>query len=111
MDTLARIKQLMNERNWTRYRLSKESGLSEETSTNIFKRGTLPSIATLQSICDGFQITLSQFFSESTMIECTQELKELFDEWRFLTPMQKKAILITMKAMKHNSNDDSSNVS
>ncbi len=111
MDTLARIKQLMSERNWTRYRLSKESGLSEETITNIFKRGTLPSIATLQSICDGFKITLGQFFSEGEMIECTQELKEFFDEWVFLTPVQKKAILITMRAMKHNSHEDSFNVS
>lgn len=45
------------------------------------------------------------------MIECTEELKELFDEWCFLTPTQKKAIILTMKAMKHNSNDDSLNVS
>ncbi len=100
MDIHARLQELLDERGWSRYRLSKESGLSEETLTNIFKRGTSPSLFTLQSICDGFKITLSQFFTENEMIEMTEELKTLFDEWKYLTPEQKDAIMAVMKAMK-----------
>ena len=103
MNIHSKLEQLLTERGWSRYRLSKESGLSEETLTNIFTRGTCPSIPTLQAICNGLKITLSQFFAENEMIEATPELKELFDEWVFLTPAQKSTVLQVMKTMKSDS--------
>lgn len=54
MNTHFRLRQLMAERNWTAYRLAKESGLSESTLANIFKRNTVPSIATLEAVCSAF---------------------------------------------------------
>lgn len=106
VDIHTRLQQLLDERGWSRYKLSKESGLAEETLTNIFKRGTSPSFATLQAICDGFRITLSQFFSESDMVELTEELKELFLLWKYLTPFQKEAVLQVMKSMKSDTLQD-----
>ena len=100
MDILARLEELLKERNWSRYKLSKESGLAEETLTNIFKRGSMPSLTTLQAICNGFQITLSQFFTENETVELTDDLKELFNEWKFLAPSQKEAVLHLMRVMK-----------
>ena len=100
MDTHKRLQQLLDERGWTRYKLAKESGLSEATIANIFKRGNVPSIATLETICYGFKITVSQFFAENDMVELSPELKELFDEWVFLTSEQKTAVLQMIKAMK-----------
>ena len=90
----------MKERNWTEYRLSKESGLSESTLANIFRRNTIPSISTLESIRSAFGITLSQFFAEGDMVELTPELKELFDKWVYLTAEQKKAIAQMIQAFK-----------
>ena len=99
MDTHSKLRQLMAERNWTAYRLAKESGLSESTLANIFKRNTVPSISTLESICSAFGISLAQFFAESEMVELTPELKELFDNWVSLTPEQKQAALHMIRAM------------
>ncbi len=56
MDVLKRINQLRLDRNWSVYRLSVESGLPQSTITNMFNRETLPSIITLQALCDGFGI-------------------------------------------------------
>lgn len=95
-----KLQKLIDERNWSRYRLSKECGLSESTIANIFRRNTLPSIDTLEAICHGFGITLSQFFAEDELIELTPELKELFDSWIYLSPTQKEAVLSMIKAMK-----------
>ena len=92
MNTHQRLRQLLEERNWTEYRLSKNCGLSESTIANIFRRNTTPSIVTLESICKGFGITLSQFFAENEMVELTPELKDLFDKWVNLTPEQKSAV-------------------
>lgn len=92
MDVHKRLQQLLNERGWTEYRLSKKCGLSESTLANIFRRNTMPSITTLEAICNGFGITLSQFFAEDEMVELTPELKNLFDKWIALTPEQKDAV-------------------
>lgn len=99
MDTHERLRQLLDERGWTEYRLAKKCGLSESTIANIFKRNTIPSIATLEAICEGFGITMSQFFAERDMVEITPELKELFDNWVNLTPEQKKAANLMLKVM------------
>lgn len=92
MDTHQRLRQLLNERGWTEYRLSKNCGLSESTLANIFRRNTTPSIATLEAICNGFGITLSQFFAENEMVELSPELQDLFNKWVTLTPEQKAAV-------------------
>ena len=54
------IRQLMNERGWTIYRLAQESGLSQTTISNIFKRNNQPSLPTVNAICDACGITLAQ---------------------------------------------------
>ena len=101
MDTHERLQQLLKERGWSEYRLAKSCGLSESTIANIFRRNTLPSIATLETICGGFSITLSQFFAEGEMVELTPELKELFDGWAYLTPEQRDAVARIIKAMNN----------
>lgn len=103
MDTHERLRQLLKERGWTEYRLSKNCGLSESTIANIFRRNTVPSIATLETICDGFGITMSQFFAEDEMVELSPDLKELFECWLCLTPNQKAAALQMLKAMNRDS--------
>ncbi len=101
MNTNERLNKLMKERGLTMYRLAIDSGLSESTIANIFRRNTTPSIETLEQICKGFGITLAQFFADGEMVEMTPDLKELFDSWRPLTPEQKKAALQMLKAMSH----------
>lgn len=88
----------MENRGWTKYKLSKECGLSESTLANIFRRNVEPSIATLEAICKGFGITLSQFFADSDMVELSPELKELFNEWVSLTPEQKSVLLQLLRS-------------
>ena len=75
MDINKRITQLLQDRGWTPYRLAKESGLSDATVGNIFRRNTVPSMATLTAVCNGFGITLSQFFAEDGLVELTPELQ------------------------------------
>ena len=69
MDTHERLRKLMSERGWSEYRLSKECGLAETTLGNIFRRNTVPSLPTLEKICNGFGITLAQFFCDGEMVE------------------------------------------
>ncbi len=89
MDTHQRIIQLLKERNWSEYKLAKESGLSQSTISNLFNRNTTPSIPTLEAICRGLGITLSQFFAEGHMVELSNEQKQFFDDWVMLSAEDK----------------------
>lgn len=93
MDTKDRIKELMDERGWTIYELSKRSGLAQTTLSNMWKRNTEPTIPSLRAICNGFGITLSQFFAEDDLVELTNEQKKLFDRWVSYSPKQKEILL------------------
>ena len=100
MDAKARIRELMAERKWSEYRLAIASGLSQSTVANIFNRNTTPSVATLESICAGFGITLAQFFAEGEMVEMTEEQREMFSAWSALTKEQKEALQHLISVMK-----------
>ena len=103
MDVIKRIDALMEERNWSEYRLSQESGLSTSTIANIHRRNTVPSITTLESICEAFGITMSQFFAE-TQDHCevylSSEQREMFNDWVTLTKEQKQILSATIKEFK-----------
>ena len=100
MNAKQRIRELMDERQWSEYRLALESGLSQSTISNIFSRNTTPSIPTLESICKGFGITLAQFFAEGDWVELTPEQHEMFDEWSSLTAAQMEALRQLIAVMK-----------
>lgn len=61
---LSKVTQLLEERNWTLYRLAKEADISYSTLSNTFHRNNVPSVSTLMRVCDGLGITLSEFFDE-----------------------------------------------
>lgn len=63
MNTVKKIKKLLDDRQWSVYKLSKLSGVSQSTLSNMFNRNNDPSISTLGDICNAFGITLSQFFA------------------------------------------------
>ena len=99
MDTRQKIKQLMDQRGWTEYRLALKCGLSQSTISNIFRRNTTPSVATLETICTAFGITMSQFFAEGDMIDLNPELKEVCEHWISLTPEQKELVLQMLRTL------------
>ena len=93
MDVLARIDELMKERGWSDYKLATESHLSSSTVANFRRRNTVPSVSTIESICNAFGITLAQFFADETsVVQLTGEQMELFKTWIGLTKNQKRII-------------------
>ncbi len=101
MDAKKRIKQLMAQKNITEYRLAKLSGLSQSTISNIFVRNTAPTLPTIEAICNGFGISLAQFFAEEDKenpVFLSPEQRELFDDWISLTEEQKFLIQQIIKS-------------
>lgn len=53
-----RITKLREERNWTRYRLAKQSGLSYSYLTVLEEGKHNPSLEVLEKIANGFEVEL-----------------------------------------------------
>lgn len=94
MNILNRIKQLRDERGWTNYKLAKEAHISEGSLNNLFRLNNQSTIPTLEAICKGFGISLSQFFAESNEpIVLNEEQREMLDIWNTLNQEQKISLL------------------
>lgn len=99
MDVIQRIKKLSTERGWSEYRLVKETGLASSTIANIYHRDTIPSLPTLEILCQTFGITLSQFFSDDNMISLSKEQEQLLECWATITPEQRRIIIALLQTM------------
>lgn len=89
MDVKARLKQLMDERGWTIYKVAKEADIPWSTVRNMFKRNTEPSVATLECICRGMGMTLPQFFDIENQMGLTTEQRQLIQQWSKLNDRDK----------------------
>lgn len=99
-DVLQEITRLRMERGWSEYELAKNAGLSQSTISTWYRKGQVPTIQTLEKVCRGFGITLSQFFAEGDdAIFLTQAQKELLDNWSILSPKQRELVAELLKNM------------
>lgn len=100
MDVKKRLEEVLKKQGWTRYRLAKECSIPPATISNIFHRGTVPTIATIEAICDTLNITLAEFFTENALVELTPELKAFYEDWLYLSPEKKDYLLQTIQYLK-----------
>lgn len=64
MDTMRRVKELSDERNLTIHQLARQCEISYTTLSTADKRSCQLSVNTIERICRGLGITLSEFFVE-----------------------------------------------
>lgn len=96
-----RIKDLCDKKQMTMYALSKKTGISQSSLSNLMKRGSTPTFYTLDRICDGLGITLPQFFSDDIgKLELSSEQKKVLRMWESLTDKEKEAVEIYVRGMK-----------
>lgn len=100
MDVVKKLKMLRDQRQWTNYRIAQESGLSQSTIENIFKRNSLPQIETLEILCKTFGLTLSQFFADDEKIAYLSDSQvELMSLYEGLNEREKEAVRAMMKIL------------
>lgn len=101
MDILKRIIDLREERHWSEYRLAEESDITQSTISAWFRKDILPSIPSLQRICDAFGITMSQFFLEEDeqVSFLTERQLELIHHAAKLDDEQFEALLTFLKTL------------
>ena len=90
------------ERGWSTYKLAYESGLTQSTLSNMFSRGTCPTVDTLEKICEAFGISLSDFFDDNDKVaHVSKEEMELLNKYRALSDKEKEAVKSMVTALSH----------
>ena len=98
-DILGRIDRERLARGWSEYTLAENSGLTQSTLSTWRRRNLQPNVTSIEKICHGLGITLSQFFEEDAAVHhLTEEQKSLLTTWDRLSPSQRTAILDLIQA-------------
>lgn len=96
-----RISQLCKMRGMSYYRLAKDSNLSESVLSSIRREKNLPSLDTLEKICNAFNITMSEFFN-CELFETHKTSNELYVSlWNELSRSDKEKVIIYMHGLLH----------
>ena len=97
-DILAEITRLRLNRNWSEYQLAQHYGISQSTISTWYRKNQVPTIQTLEKVCLGFGITLSQFLAnDDDAVSLTESQKELLDCWAALTETQQALFMQLFK--------------
>ena len=71
-----RILQLLGEKGMSIHKLATESAVPPSSIKNIlYGKSRNPGIATIKMLCDGFGITLVEFFNTKEFADLEQEIK------------------------------------
>lgn len=98
-DILKKIADEQKRRNWSEYTLAKNSNIAQSTISTWYRKNMEPSVASIEKICNGLGISLSQFFAtDSDKNGFTAEQLEIFDLWKRLNRTQRNAILEMLNA-------------
>lgn len=101
-DPILRIQELCSERNWSYYQLAKVSGLTYSTLSTMINKHNMPSLLTLQKICQGFGISIAEFFDQGKHYNgLTQEQVQCLELFTTLSQDEKLLAIAYMKGLAH----------
>ena len=99
-DVMERVKELCTARSWTYYRLAKESGIPYSSLNTMLHKSYTPTVPSLIKLCNGFGISLAQFFSEDDeTVLLTEKEKDCLAQWNKLDQRGQELALSYMKGL------------
>lgn len=94
INVLERVTYYRLQKNWSEYQLAENSGLTQSTISSWYRKNMIPSIPSLDKLCNAFGISLSQFFStDKENFSLTDLQRELLVESNRLTVKQQNALI------------------
>lgn len=98
---LEKIESICSKKGITKYKLAQNAQIPYTTLTNMFKKDTMPTLPTLQKICEGLDITMAQFFlEEGTRLDLTEKQRELLVLWDELPADQQARVIGYVEGLK-----------
>ncbi len=103
MNILDRILQLREEKGWSEYKLSVESGIPQSTISSWFRKNAQPSVSSIEAICAAFGITVSQFFAKDgeEALHLSDLQRDLLKGFSYLSKEQQQSLVAFLETCKH----------
>ena len=99
-DILTTITAYREARGWTEYQLAERSGLPQSTISSWYRKNMVPTVPSLEKICQAFGITLSQLFAEGeASVALTESQRTLLEQWNKLSAEQQNALFALIAVM------------
>ena len=96
-----RIAELCRKRGYTKYRLAQLTGITQTALGNMLNQKSMPTMANLEKICDAFEITIAQFFSDDeSRLDLTKEQKEILEIWDGLDEKEREIFMTFIRSLK-----------
>lgn len=95
-----RITKLRDERGWSEYELSKQTGIAAGTVYDWKNKGAHPTLESIEAICSVCEISLSQFFAEDSSEAKTAAKRKLDSVCENLTEEQIEVLVAMAKSWK-----------
>ena len=97
-----RIIELCEKHKISRYRLSQLTGMSQTALGKIVSKESIPTIPTIEKICDAFGITLAQFFAgEGRRPDLSKEQREIIETWDELGRDERRILIQFVRSLKN----------
>jgi len=100
---LLRIDELCRQYNWTHYKIAKAADIPLASFNSMFKRNTSPTIPTLEKICEGFQISMRDFFDyeiQPDTMALEPDARILLDRYSSLSKNEKRLLLAYLDGLQ-----------
>ena len=92
-DVLTRITYFRELKHWSVYRLAQLSGIPQSTIATWYQKGLYPPIDKLETLCNTFGITLSEFFQIDNRSNLSEGEQVLLNKWLRLKDHEQAAVL------------------
>lgn len=98
---IKRLNKLMEERGLSRYKLGKLCDVTQASLSTILSGKCAPSIVTIEKICNGLDISVSDFFKSGNEVEYTfsNEDVKVLTSWNKLSNVQKQIVFAYAEGM------------
>lgn len=100
---LLRIDELCRQYNWTHYKIAKAADIPLASFNSMFKRNTSPTIPTLEKICEGFHISMCDFFNYEVTPDTPvldPDARLLLERYSTLTKSEKQLLLAYLDGLQ-----------
>ena len=87
---------LCKKRDMSKYRLSQLTGISQSSIGKIIAKESLPTMPTVEKICDALGVTMAQFFP----VSLSESQQEVLNIWNNLDEKEQNVVIQMLRGLQ-----------
>ena len=92
---------LCKKRDMSKYRLSQLTGISQSSIGKIIAKESLPTMPTVEKICDALGVTMAQFFAGMDVpVSLSESQQEVLNIWNNLDEKEQNVVIQMLRGLQ-----------